>query len=468
VTLENAVVAATALCFAYLLLVYVSYGLLIAFAAIETAIRSRDARAEAYRPLEESRFTIPVSVLLPAFNEADMIEHVVDALRDLRYPKFELIVVDDGSTDDTFAVLQRSLELEPVARFEQRVSDTEPVHRVLRSGIDPRVLVIQKENGGKADALNCALNHARYRHVCCVDGDTSYFPNALLDNMRLVMRDPARVVGVTAYLAVVTQPELHRHEPEQTPIESELLVSFQHLDYARAFLNNRIAWSRLNFMLCAIGAFGIWRRDVLVELGAFSREFTCEDIELTFRVHEHMRRTGRDYKVLATSRAVGRTEGPTTVRSLVAQRERWQRVTLETLWHYRRMFLNPRYGSVGLIGTPLYVLTEILAPFMELLAVVTLAAGVALHLFDWRTYLALVGAIAVVNALFTTAAVLTEELTTRSYGVGHLLRLIALAPLELALYRPICSWARIKGCWRFFRGDRSWRKFERNTRLSAS
>ena len=464
-SLPELVALSTVACLLYLGLVYLSYALLVTYSVLDNAIRDRDSRSESVDSLASSPFTIPVSVLVPIHNEADVIANVIDALRRLEYPELELIVVDDGSTDESFAVLERVLDLAPAAHFERRILDSEPVRQTFRSRTDDRVLVIRKANGGKADALNCALNHARYRYVCCVDGDTIYASNALLSNMRLVMRDPKRVVGVSGHIAVATQPERHvEQEPGLVQIESRLLINFQHMEYLRSFLNNRLAWSRLNFMLCASGAFAIWRRDLVVGLGGFDRRFTCEDIEFTFRAHEHLRRTGADYRILSTPEIVGRTEGPATPRALVRQRERWQRVTVETFWHYRRAFLNPRYGAVGMIGMPFYLVTEIAAPAVEVVAAATLVAGIWVHLFDWRLYLVFLATIAFANALLTAAAVLMEDVTARAYHLRDLVRVILLSPLELVLYRPICTWARFLGIWRFCRGDRSWNKFERNLR----
>jgi cellulose synthase/poly-beta-1,6-N-acetylglucosamine synthase-like glycosyltransferase len=466
--LREFVFAATAACLGYLVVVYAGYALLLIFAALDNAIRSREARAENYERLESSRLTIPVSVLVPVFNEAGVIDHVIASLRAMRYPEMEIIVVDDGSSDGTLERLTTTLALKPVPRFERRVVATAAVRQVFRSTVDDRVLVISKENGGKADALNCALNHARYRYVLCVDGDTYYLPEALLNNMRLVMRDPRRVVGVTGHIAVATRPEqLAPDVPGRARVERRLISNFQHIEYLRSFLNNRLAWSRFNFMLCASGAFAIWRRDLLEELGGFSREFTCEDIEFTFRVHEHMLRIGREYRILSTPEIVARTEGPATIRALIAQRERWQRVTLETLWHYRRTIGRRRYGVVGSVGIPFYFMSEVLSPLVEVVAVATVAGGIALHVFDWRVYVVFLAAMAFGNAVLTSGAILMEDITTRAYRLSHLARLILLGPLELVLYRPLTAFARIWAVVRWSRRDRSWRKFDRNLRVST-
>jgi cellulose synthase/poly-beta-1,6-N-acetylglucosamine synthase-like glycosyltransferase len=454
-----------AVCLAYLALVNVSY-LALALAGLrENRDRRRESDAEDYETLARSRFTIPVSVILAAFDEEPAICATVRSLLALEYPEHEVIVVDDGSRDGTLARLVEEFELVPYEVFPRRIVETAPVRAVYRSGVDPRLRVVEKENGGKADALNAGLNHARYRYVCGVDADTVFARDALLKGMRLAMSDPARVIGVTSHLTIALDPEATMAEPPgRRRVERRPFVAYQHLDYLRAFFNNRLAWSRYGFMLCAVGAFQLWRRDVLEEVGGYARGFTCEDIELTFRVHEHYRRLGRDYAILCLPDNVGTTEGPDTIRKLVAQRERWQRVIDESVWHYRRMLGNPRYGAVGLVGTPFYLVSEVLAPVFELLALVSLPLALALGVFDWAVFGLVLVAVAFGNAALTGLAILSDDLHSRLYRRRDLARLLLLAPLDLVLYRPILMWARLKGTWRFLRRDKGWYKFERNAR----
>jgi biofilm PGA synthesis N-glycosyltransferase PgaC len=456
-------------CFAYLLLTNFSYLTLALVGIFENAIRRREKDAEDYETLAASRFTIPVSVVLAAYNEEAAISSTVRSLLDLDYPEFEVIVVNDGSTDGTLDLLQEEFELDPYEVFARRFVATEQVRAVYRSGLYANLLVIDKENGGKADALNAGLNLARYRYVCGVDADTVFAPDALLKGMRLVMTDPSHVIGVTSHLTIALDPEEAMAQPPgRRPVASKTLVAYQHLDYLRAFFNNRLAWSRLDFMLCAVGAFQIWRRDVLEEVGGYARGFTCEDIELTFRVHERYLRRGRRYKILCLPDNVGTTEGPDTVRKLIAQRERWQRVINETVWHYRRMLFNPRYKRVGMLGAPFYLLTEVLAPLFELLALTTLPLALALGILDWWTFALGLAVIAFFNGALTALAILADDLQSRIYRPADLARLLVLAPLDLVLYRPILIWARLKGTWRFLRGDKGWYKFARNERASAT
>jgi len=466
---SDALHASVLACAVYLCLVYASYLVLMAVGLVEGRRRRRQRRLEDLDAAAASRFFPPVSVVVAAYNEASALPAAVRSLLDLEYPEFEVVVVDDGSTDDTLARLDEVFDLVPVDVSSRDVVATEPVRAFYRSGRDQRLLVAAKTGGGKADALNVGLNLARHRYVCGVDADTVFARDALGATMQAFMRDPGTVVGITSFVEIAEDPgaALVGGVEYRLPDRRPLLV-YQALDYLRAFMNNRVAWSRFDFMLCAVGAFQIWRRDVLDELGGWSRDYTCEDIELTFRVHRHMREQGRPYRVLCLPDRVGVTEGPDTVRKLVAQRERWQRVILETWWSYRTMCFNPRYGSVGLVGMPFYLVSEIVAPVFELLAVWTLVAGAATGLVDWWLAGAVVLAITFVNSLFSTGSLLIADLETGAYRTSALIRVLALMPLEILVYRPIASWARVKGTWRFLRGDKAWHKFERNARAEAA
>jgi cellulose synthase/poly-beta-1,6-N-acetylglucosamine synthase-like glycosyltransferase len=449
----------------YLLLIVAMFVLMLVVAIRENRLRAREELIEDFDTLRASPFTVPVSIIAPAYNEEIGVSAAVRSLLALEYPEYEVIVVNDGSTDGTLERLRKDFQLEPTGTFYRKTLASAEIRQIFRSRIDARLIVVDKSNGGKADALNSGANLARYRYVCCVDGDTVYEPDALLKGMRLINHDPARVVGVTSQMA------LHRH-PEHTIqreggyelVDRHPLIVFQTFDYLRAFVASRLAWSRGNYMLCAVGAFAIWRRDVVVQLGGFSKEFTCEDIEFTFRVHEHFRSTGKPYRVMSLADPVGITEGPDTIRALVSQRARWQRVITESVWHYRRMLLNRRYGTVGMIGMPYYLLAEVFSPLFQVLALATIPLAALTGLLAWDEFWRFVVIIAFGAALFTNVSILVQERTMRRFAARDLPYLIAMTPLELLLYRPIIFYAQFKGFVDFVRGDRGWHKFERNRR----
>jgi len=286
--------------------------------------------------------------------------------------------------------------------------------------------------------------------------------------MREFTRDP-RVVGLTGFVALARDPACRAGDPPgRRGVDRSPFICFQTLDYLRSFLANRVGWSRMHFMLCAIGAFQIWRRDLCDELGGFSRDHTCEDIEFTFRVHQRMLKLGRDYRILCLPDHVSTTEGPNTAKKLVSQRERWHRVTLETFWTFRRMLLNPRYGTVGLLGMPFFLAAEVLAPLFEAATVIVLVVGFAFGLLDWQLVAIVATVIALLNASLSAAALIAAETQARTYRSSAIAWLLVLAPFELFFYRPVVGWARVKGTWRVLRRDKSWERFERNARSMAA
>ena len=453
----------------YLVLFAIYVLIMSALAIRESRFRRAQHEVEDYETVLGSRFTIPVSIIAPAFNEEGMVVAAVRSLLAQTYPEFEVIVVDDGSTDGTLAALRAAFGLEPRQVFYRDVLPSKPLRTVYRSHSDPRLTVLVKDNGGnKADALNCGVNFARYRYLCCVDGDTMYEPDALLKAMAPIVKDPGHIVGAASLFGIAVEPEHTNGTTSARATNGHLLADFQHLDMMRSFVAYRMAWSRLDCMLCIAGGFGLWRRDVVLELGGFSNEFTCEDIEMTFRIHERYRRAQRPYQIVSLPHMVAQTEGPRSVRSLISQRARWQRVTLETSWHYRGMFWRPRYGSVGMVGVPYYVLFECLAPLMHALSLAALVVAIIVGALDWPTYLAVFGMMTFGVAIPTTLALALHDSSFRDYPMRELIRMLALGPLDLLLYRPVLMWAGLRGTWEFLRRQKGWNKFDRNPRKSTT
>lgn len=435
---------------------------MLVLALIEGRYRSQQQRFEDHAGLAQSRFTPTVSILAAAYNEETGVLATVDSLLHQNFPEFEVILVDDGSTDDTLGLLSRKYALERTDAGRPLPKEYADVV-CYSSPIEPRLVVLHKRNGGKASAINCALGFARHRYVCCVDGDTIYVRDAVLKAMALVVKDPAVVVGVTSLFGINHTPGVGAGQGPHA-LDSNLLGRLQHLDLMRSFIVYRLAWSKLGSMLCVPGAFALWRRDVIVEAGGFSSKFTCEDIEMTFRIHEKFLREKRPYRIVSLQEMVAQTEGPDNASALVRQRARWQRVTLETVWHYRRMFLRPRYGIVGMLGVPYYLIFEALAPLMQILSLIALALLIVMGQVNWPVYALFLGIVVFANAIPSTIAILLYDQAYRRYRVRDLLRLLILGPIDLFVYRPILMFAGLRGSWQFLRGDKGWDKFVRNVR----
>lgn len=450
--------------YVYLILVYATVGALVMLAVGENARRARQERHENQEVLSRSRQTIPVIILAPVCNEAVVVAASVRSMLALEYPEHEVIVVNDGSRDGTLHELVRVFDLRRRDVPCRHVFDTQAVRGIYESEKYPNLRVIDKEHGGKSDALNSGVNFARYRYICTVDGDTVLMPDALIEGMRLALRDPTRVVGVTSQVAVHRIPEAVQTGQMTARTRDTTLTRFQQLHHLRSFINTRVTWSRLNFVLCAAGAFAIWRRDVVESVGGFSNDVSSEDIELTFRVHAHFRRRKRPYRILSLARIVGRTEGPDSLGALVSQATRAHRGIIETLWRHRRMFLNPTYGAVGMIGMPYYLLTEVLAPFFLVGALVTVPLAWWVGLLTPTQILLFLLVVSLSNGILTNVALVMHDRAGRFHSLGDLWRLVLLGPLEVLLYRPILFWAQARGTIGFLRGDKRWRRFDRNRR----
>lgn len=455
---------------AYSLLFFAVVLTTLIFSTVQHRYRDQERLAADIPAMAKSVYSLPVSIVVSAYNEETMILASVRSLLAQDYPEFEVIVVNDGSTDRTFAILQQEYQLYlDNTRHAEILSHKFPVTSYV-SAIDRRLIVATKANGGnKADAMNCGINFARYPYFCSVDGDTLYYPDAILQTMAPVNQAPDDVVGVTSFFGNSREPEaLARNGAGERTIDRHLLSDFQHLDLMRSFIASRLTWARLNCMMCNPGGFAIWRRREFMESGGFSNEFSCEDIEMTFRMHEKCRREGLRYRILSLPGIVACTEGPERSASLVRQRARWQKVTLEVVWHYRRMLLNPRYGSVGMAAFPYFLLFEALAPSVQLLSLLSLASAIALGMLDWPIYLCMLGLVASSSAIASAVAVSLHDRGYRDYRFADLARLLLLGPIDLFCFRPIIMWAGLRGTWQFFKGDRGWDKFERNVRAEKS
>jgi cellulose synthase/poly-beta-1,6-N-acetylglucosamine synthase-like glycosyltransferase len=448
-------------CMAYYVVINAYYLTLFLFAASENRLRVRQQRAEDFRALSRSRHTLPVSVIVPGYNEEQTISNCLYSLGKLDYPQYEVIMVNDGSSDRTLDVLLDEFDLVQADIFSRRHFETAEVRGVYRSRRYPEFYVIDKANGGKADSLNAGINFSRYPYVCTCDADTIFARDSLLKAMRVILRDPQRAVAVGSLIGINNGYEIENGEIRKTALPRESIVSLQLVEYLRSFLLNRLAWTRMNFMMVVSGAFAIYRRDVLIELGGFSKDFTCEDIEMTFRVHEFMRREGRPYRIMSLPEAVSWTEAPENWRNLYRQRHRWQRVICETFWEYRRMFLNPRYGAVGLLGMPYYLFGEVLPWIPELLALAIIPLAIAFGVFAWWPLLVFIGIFVLTNILISVMGILLQDVGFRTLTLREICRLILLSFFESFGYRQLLSWARFAGTIAFLRGEKGWQKFAR-------
>jgi cellulose synthase/poly-beta-1,6-N-acetylglucosamine synthase-like glycosyltransferase len=437
----------------------------LAFTGISGFSLVRQMRQRSYEHLEEdmaSPLSPPISILLPAYNEEVGIGDSVESLLDLRYPLYEVIVVDDGSTDATLNQLRDEFDLVPFRPALRDAVRHGEVTEAYVSRRDTRLTVLRKVNGGKADALNCGLCAASYPYVCSVDADTLIEEEALLRLAGPILDDPERVVATGGIVRIANGCRVEGGRVVDVGLPKGRLATLQVVEYFRAFLVGRIAWSRLGALLIVSGAFGLFKRSVVEDVGGWLTTTVGEDAELVARIHHGMREKGRPYSVQFVPDPVCWTEAPETFKVLSRQRRRWQRGLAETLQRHRRMVGNPRYGVFGAFALPYFLLFELIGPALELSGFVILPIAFALGLLKLQMLVAFMLVSVVLGILLSVSALALEELSFRRYSRNRdVIRLLGYAVLDNFGYRQLNDLYRAMGIIDFLRKRGGWGEMER-------
>lgn len=427
--------------FAYFIVcnLYYAFTAVVAVVRLPALIRLRAADPG---PRGASALDPPVSVLIPAYNEEELIVPAVRSLLALDYPAFEVIVINDGSTDATLELLAREFELEPYPAVPRVSVRTAEVRGTYRSLAHPSLTVVDKVNGGKGDALNAGLNVSRYPLVFAGDADSTYDPATLALMVEPVLRDP-RTVGVGSAIAVASS----RGEPDRDGVPRGLLPRFQVIEYLRSFLATRMGWAPFNALTVVSGASGLWRKDVLVEAGGYRTDTIWEDMEMTMRIHNLMRSRRVPYRIAFIPYPVCWTHVPDTVRSLYQQRKGWSRHLAECVSIHRRLLGR---GTVGAAGYPYLVVFELLAPAFVAFGFVLIVLGLAFGFLDVYAQVVLLALVLVLAILISLVSVLLNLVSYNVYGGrlnGPLVRALL---LENFGYRQVVWLAGLAGIWAWF------------------
>jgi cellulose synthase/poly-beta-1,6-N-acetylglucosamine synthase-like glycosyltransferase len=415
-----------------------------------------------YRQIMQSDMTWPVSVVIPAHDEEKTIVETVRSLLMINYGEFEIIVINDGSKDRTLRRLIDAYELRRTDRPYKRAIPTSKVRAVYGSLAHPNLTVVDKEKGGKADALNVGINLARYPLFCSIDADSIIEDNALLRVVKPFMEKPIETIAAGGIVRIVNGCEVKDGRVTRIALSDRALPILQVVEYLRAFLTGRVGWSNLQSLLIISGAFGIYKKKEVIEIGGYTHDTDTEDLELVVRLHEHMRRKKQPYRVVFVPDPVCWTESPETLSVLARQRNRWHRGLLQTLWLHKRMLFNPKYGSVGLFAFPYFAIFELLGPFIETLGYLAVIVSYLLGILDVQFFVMFVAAAILYGMFLSIAAVLLEELSFRRYpGWIDLAKLLAYSVIENFGYRQILSAMKVKAFWDAIRRRRAWGHMQR-------
>lgn len=411
--------------------------------------------------LLSSTLSPTISILAPAYNEEATIETSLRALLALQYPNLEVIVVSDGSKDRTVEVLVDSFDLVPVKTiYEQRVK-TKHVRSLYRSSTYPSLVVVDKDNGGKADALNVGLSFARGELVCAMDADTLIEADGLQRMVRPFLY-ATDVVATGGTIRVVNGSEVKFGRVVRTAVPTNMLAGIQVVEYLRAFLFGRLGWNRLGGNIIISGAFGLFQREAVLSAGGYLHDTVGEDMELVLRLKRLSYERGGAGRIAFVPDPVAWTEVPESTKVLGRQRDRWHRGLADVLWRHRGMLFNPRYGVTGLFVLPYYAFVELLAPVIEAVGLVALVFGLLLGVVDWSFaglfYLTAYG----LGTALTAFTLILEDLSFHRYDTFRDRALLFWwALLENLGYRQLTVYWRLRGLWKFLRGRKEWGAMER-------
>lgn len=437
----------TWLVFAYFLLQNGGY-LALNLLAIGALRRSAQQRVLDELPHVYAALEIPVSIVVPVQDGEGSVKAAVRALLQLDYAEYEVVVVNDGSRDGTLAALIAEFALQPFPEALRVQLASKPVRTVYQSARYPNLRVIDKDRGGKADALNAGINASRYPLVCTVDSGAILKRDCLQRLVRPFLDDADMVLSGGA-MRVANGCQFKDGELASVGLPDTSWAMFQVVEYLRAFLFGRLGWAAMSGMLTNTCALNLCRKETVVTAGGFRDYAGAEDTELLLRLHRTLRARGQDYRVAMLPDPVCWTPVPDTLAALRKQRREWQRGLCRAMAANRSLMFSRGGGLPGWGAFPFVLLFEAFGPALELGGYLFMAGGYLLGAISLNALLLFLFLAIGLGMLLSVSALLLEEMSFHLYPKGsQLLRLGAAVVLENFGYRQLQAWWRLRGIWR--------------------
>ena len=446
-----------------LLILYVGLGL---FSSLALRRYTHKNSFVNYDNVAVSPLSPPVTIISPALNEEKSIINTAKTLMGLHYSNFEVIIVNDGSTDDTFKLLKKEFKLQKTSYFFDYKIPCERIKGIWKS-TDPRfkrLIVLDKNNGGsKADAINAALNVTRNDLVVTIDADSIIEPDSLSKLVKPFLEEKKKkVIGTGGAIRILNSCKVENGRITEVNLPKKLLARIQVLEYTRAFLLGRMAWSQLDGLMLISGAMGMFDKKTMIACGGYDTTGIGEDMEVVLKMRKYMANKKQKYVVTYIPDPLCWTEVPEDIKSLQTQRSRWTMGLIDSLEKYRGMFLNPKYGRLGMLGYPFWFIFEWLAPIMASLGMVYTLVLIIMGIINWPFFLLLTAFIYSFSVFLSAWTVLFEEITFHKYRRKRdVLRLLAASFVEPFLY-PMHAWFAVRGNIKYIFNQKGWGTVKRN------
>jgi poly-beta-1,6-N-acetyl-D-glucosamine synthase len=447
------------------LFLFASYLMLGIFSAIALRKYLRKNSYINYNSLVLSPLSPKISIIAPAFNESKTIIDNIRTLLSLYYNNFEVVIVNDGSTDDTFELMKDAYDLTRVNYYFDYRIPCERIRGVYRSKNPSynRLTIIDKNNGGKADSLNAGINICHSDLFVSIDADSIIEADSILKLVKPFLEEKEKkVIGTGGVIRIVNSCDVERGHIREIKIPSQFLPRLQVLEYTRAFLLGRMAWSHLDGLMLISGAMGIFDRETVINAGGYNIKTVGEDMELVLRMRRYMAENDQKYEVTYIPDPLCWTEVPSDLKSMRKQRTRWTRGLIESLRTHRKMFFNSNYGKLGLLGYPYWFFFEWMAPLVAFAGFIYTIYLIIRDSLNWPFYLLLFVFVYSFAVCLSTWAILFEEITFHKYNKKRdVLKLIGIAMLEPFFY-PVHTYFAVRGNLEALRGKKGWGTAERS------
>ncbi|MES2331659.1 MAG: sulfatase-like hydrolase/transferase [Bacteroidota bacterium] len=451
--------------FAYSLLLLLSYILIGLFSIGETKKYMRKNSFTDYRILAASIHAPTVTILAPAYNEGKTIVENVRSLLSIYYTNLEVIVINDGSKDDCLEKLINGYDLEKIEFFVNEQIPTKEVRGIYKSrnNLYHKLIVVDKVNGGKADALNVGINVSSNNYLVCIDVDCILEQDALLKMIKPFLEQTGkRVIATGGVVRIANSCVIEDGRLIKVKLPDDYLPRIQILEYIRAFILGRMAWSRLNGLMLISGAFGAFDKEIAIKCGGYDHKTVGEDMELVVRMRRYMEEHKEPYVVTYIPDPLCWTEAPNSFKILGRQRNRWIRGTYETLKFHKIMFFNPKYHLLGMLSYPYWFFFEMCAPIVEFFGFICFFIFAWTGFLDWGFFFTFFLFIICFGYLYSSFAILMEVLTFNQYKRRiDIFRLLLTGLTEPFYYHPFVVWSAIKGYLDLIKKKKGWGEMTR-------
>ncbi len=424
----------------------------------------RTTKSIDFKEILNSPMAPTISIIAPAFNESEVIVDCVRSMLSLHYSNYEVIVINDGSEDDTLEKLIEGYKLVKQETVYTSYLKTQKIRGVYKSTIPSlsKLTVIDKENGGKSDASNAALNFSVNDYVVCCDVDSILEEDSLLKLIKPVLEQTEyRIIAVGGIIRIINSCEVKKGKLLRINIPNNFWARIQVLEYIRSFIFGRLFWSKINGLLLVSGALGLFDRKLVIDSGGYNEKTIGEDMELIVRMRNNLK--AMPHKVLYIPEPLCWTEVPESLSQLSSQRRRWTRGMIQVITKYKHMLFNPRHKTLGLISFPYWILFEWMAPILEVLGIFLLIYLIYNNLLEPLKYLGILFNVYLFYLIYTIGGIIVEKLSFKQYlGWDKALKLIGAALLEPIIYHPLMVWYALRANITFIMGKRqAWGKMKR-------